>query len=470
MKIIIVGAGFTGMQLAKRLISEKNDVVLIDENEETVRHASNRLDCMVMEASGNSLDTLTEAGIADADALVALTNSDEVNMITCSLVDSVYPNVLKIARVRNLDYYSDTTHLKDQPHGTRPLYGIDKMVYPDMEAASAIVAAFERGAVTSRPFENSDFELFTITIEEGSTFDGEPVQNLRKLVTCPFILAFVENAEESFIPSGATVLNADDRISVLTSRKNLKYFLELSGSKTKQLRKIALIGAGKIGSRVAAEILSPEKKSFFSKMFKFHHIVNQNFAIIDKDRALAKEAVDRFPDAVVYNADVTDEGFIEEENLASFDLIIAATRNHELNMVTSAYFKSLGVAKTICLVTTSGFASIAHNIGIDVAVPIKDAVVDSILSHLRGKGVTEIHTVSDGEYEVIELTVHANSRMIGKALKDADEHGSFLVLLVQKGDEAYQIPSGDTILEEDDSIIFVVHTDDSKRILALFGE
>jgi len=169
MKIIIIGAGFTGTQLARRLISEKNDVTLIESNEETVRHALNRLDCMVVQAEGNNLATLQDAGIAKADALVAVTESDELNMITCSLVDSVYPNIIKIARVRNDDYYANSAGKDDdtKKDSTRPLYGIDFMVHPDIEAAEAIVGAVEHGAVTDVvDFENCDFELVSLYIEE----------------------------------------------------------------------------------------------------------------------------------------------------------------------------------------------------------------------------------------------------------------------------------------------------------------
>ena len=117
MKIIIIGAGLTGTELAKKLISEKNDVVIIDNDEETVRHVSNKLDCMVIHADGNSLETLEEAGIAKADALIMLTNSDEINMITCSLVEALYPEVKKIARVRNYDYHIENR--KTQGTGSR---------------------------------------------------------------------------------------------------------------------------------------------------------------------------------------------------------------------------------------------------------------------------------------------------------------------------------------------------------------
>ena len=136
MKIIIVGAGLTGTELAKKLISEKHDVVIIDNDEDTARHVSNRLDCMVIHSDGNSLETLEEAGIAKADALILLTHSDEINIITCSLVEALYPEVKKIARVRNYEYHVKAK--KTEKHKAleaekemRPLYGIDYMVYPD---------------------------------------------------------------------------------------------------------------------------------------------------------------------------------------------------------------------------------------------------------------------------------------------------------------------------------------------------
>ena len=146
MKIVIVGAGFTGIQLAKLLINEKNQVAVVDNDENTIRHASNQLDCTVMCADGNNLETLEELGIARADALVCVTSSDEVNMITCSLVDAVYPDILKIARVRNYAYYVNTAKAEKKHSNTfagkhRPLYGINYMIHPDVEAADAIVQA-----------------------------------------------------------------------------------------------------------------------------------------------------------------------------------------------------------------------------------------------------------------------------------------------------------------------------------------
>lgn len=473
MKIIIIGAGFTGTQLARRLISEKNDVTLIESNEETVRHALNRLDCMVVQAEGNNLATLQDAGIAKADALVAVTESDELNMITCSLVDSVYPNIIKIARVRNDDYYANSAGKDDdtKKDSTRPLYGIDFMVHPDIEAAEAIVGAVEHGAVTDVvDFENCDFELVSLYIEEGSFLVGKRVQDLKKLTQSAFLIGFIEENGEPFLPTGSTVLNAGNRIGLVTRKKNLDEFLILCGSKTAVLKKVALVGAGRIGTVIADRLISNYKKRTPFGLFGSKHKANHEFIIIEADSKRAQEAAERFADANVYNADVSDESFIEEEDLNTFDLVIAATSNHELNMITSAYMKTLGVGKAVCLVQSSNYASIARNIGIDVAVPIKDAVVDSILSHLRGESVTGIHTLAEGELEIIEAVLPADSPVLGQKLRQIASPGSFVVLLIQEQDNGcFDVPCGDTLFKNGDRLVMLTYSKDVKATLETFG-
>ncbi len=464
MKIIIVGAGFTGTRLARRLISERNDVVLIDNDEEIVRHASNRLDCMVMQASGNSLTTLEAAGIAKTDAFVAVTNSDELNMIMCSLVESVYPGIIKIARVRNFEYYNTSAQTAQKP------YGIDFMVYPDLEAASEIVTAVEHGAITDVvEFDNSDYELTSIYIEEGSCFAGCSVLDVRKTTTTPFLFAFVEKDGKSFFPSGAAVLSPGDRIGVLVHKDNLSDILNLCGTERNVIKKIALVGAGKIGTIVAEQLL---KNKFNDKkdMFGVRKKISNEFIIIDSDKEKAKEASANFPMANVFHADITDESFIEEENLSSFDLVIAATRNHELNMIASAYMKTLGVSKTVCLVQSGNYAAIGRDIGIDVAIPIKDAVIDSILTHLRGKSVKGIHTVTDGKLELIEIVLPEDCPIIGTKLSDFSDLSAFIVLLVkEKGKDKFSIPTGDAVFNEGDALIFLVQPENIFDVLGVFG-
>lgn len=468
MKIIIVGAGFTGTQLAKRLIDEKNDIILIDRNEDLVRHVSNRLDCMVMQADGNSLSTLQEAGIAEADALVAVTGTDELNMITCSLVNSLYPSVLKIARVRNYDYYINSA--KDD-NSSKHLYGIDFMIHPDVEAAEAITAAIEHGAVTEVvDLENTDYELIQLYVEKDSPLREQTIQSIRQLTTIPFLVAYVEKNGVSSMPSGATIIHENDRIGILTAKSNVTALLTICGTRIQEFRKIAILGAGKIGTGVAEKLVVHEKSNFLSRFLDIKKKISRKIIMIDSDDKLTKEAAERFPEINVFRADIADESIIDEENLSSYDLIIAASHNHEKNMISSAYLKSLGAERTVCLVTSSSYATIARNIGIDVAIPIRDTIIDSIISHLRGKGVSSIHTISDSGLELEEIQISEKASITDKPLKEIAEPGLFLILLYcQKDSEKYVIPDGNTKLEQGDKIILIINTKDDNRVMGKFG-
>lgn len=478
MRIVIVGAGFTGVQLAKLLVNERNQVAIIDNNENTIRHVSNQLDCTVMCADGNNLETLEEVGIAKADALVCVTSSDEVNMITCSLVDAVYPDVLKIARVRNYAYYVNTAKA-EQKHSNgftgkhRPLYGINYMIHPDVEAADAIVQAVENGAVGSvLTFDDSDLEIARITVSAGSSLDGTFLKDIRQKTDVKFLVSYIEKDGESSLPSGNTKIEADTTLGVLISKNDIPSVLSLCGSEQKELRKIALIGAGRIGTIVAEKLMKPQKSSGLAKIFT--SIANhraQDFVIIENDDELSKSASERFPDARVLRADATDENFLRDEGIIDFDLAICATHNHEMNMVLAAYLESLGVKQTVSLVTSSVFGEIAQKLGIDVPVPLRDAVVDSIMSHLRGKSVKEIHTVNNGQLEIAECEISSKSKASGKSLKDISNPGSFLVLMAKKyGSEVYEIANGSTVLSAGDHIVLITIADNSKKVLSFFGE
>lgn len=475
MRIVIVGAGFTGVQLAKLLINEKNQVAVIDNNENVTRHASNQLDCTVMCADGNNLDTLEEVGIAKADALVCVTSSDEVNMITCSLVDAVYPNVLKIARVRNYAYYVNTASAeKKHSNGfggkRRPLYGINYMIHPDVEAADAIVQAVENGAVGSvLSFENSELVIARFTIAKDSVLDGISLKDIRSKTEIKFLVSYVEQNGDTSLPSGGTILNAGNTIGVLIEKNDISAMLDLCGSKQKEIKKIALIGAGRIGTIIAEKLIKPQK-SGIGRLLQFGGKRTQDFVIIDTDDELTKAAAERFPEARILRADASDEAFLREEGIVDFDLAICATHNHEMNMVLAAYLESLGVGQSISLVTSAKFGEIATKLGVDVPVPLRDAVVDSIMSHLRGKSVKEIHTVTNGELEVVECEITSNSKVSGKSLKEISNPGTFLVLMTrQSGIDSYKIVDGSTVIHSGDHVVLITEAENSKKILSYFS-
>lgn len=482
MNIMIIGAGFTGVQLAKRLINEGNIVKLIDNDEDIIEHISNRLDCEVIHADGNNLQTLEELGIEKMDALVTLTDSDEINMITCSLVDAVYPSVLKIARVRNYAYYVNTNdtashHAETFKGNHRPLYGIDYMIHPDVEAAQAIVKAVEHGAISDIVDfgDNGEFEIAAFQVERKSKLDGIALKDIRSLTDKKFLVVYQETREAesdnmvSSLPSGSTILNAGDRIGIITEKETVPALLELCGIKIDAIKKIALVGIGRIGTIVADKIIEKDKTSLLQKLFNGKKRISQTFTIIDSDKSLCLEAEKKFPQARICNADITDDAFIEEEGIDKYNLVICATHNHEMNMVVSAYLESLGVEKTIALVAQSQFGNIARKLGIDVAIPMRDTLIDSIISHLHGKSVTGIHTVANGEFEIVECDLPSSSKFIGKQLKDIASPGEFLILLVKKpGSARYELPQGNTFFSVGDHLVIIERTGD-KNVLEKFS-
>ena len=232
------------------------------------------------------------------------------------------------------------------------------------------------------------------------------------------------------------------------------------------MRKVVLIGAGRIGS-IVAEKLMPSRSKALSRFLGSKR--SQDFVIIDNDDQLTKNCAERFPEARVMCADASDENFLREEGITSFDLAICTTHNHELNMVLAAYLESLGVGQSISLVSSADFVTIADKLGVDVAIPLRDAVVDSIMSHLRGKSVKEIHTVTNGQLEVVECELTNGSKFSGKSLKEIANPGSFLVLMVKKpGLEEYKIVDGNTILQAGDRVVLITDAEKTKKILSNF--
>lgn len=346
------------------------------------------------------------------------------------------------------------------------------MIHPDVEAADAIVQAVKNGAVGSvLTFDNSDLELARISVFEGSPFDGVSLKNIRSITDLKFLVAYVEQNGKTQLASGNTVITGGSTLGVLLDKKDVPGVLALCGSKQKELKKVALIGAGRIGTIIAEKLIDrPQKSNGFAKLFTTAvKRRGQKFAIIDTNENLTKAAANRFPDAQVFTADASDENFLREEEITSYDLAICVTHNHELNMVLAAYLESLGVGQSISLVESAAFAVIAEKLGVDVSVPLRDCVVDSIMSHLRGKSVKEIHTITTGELEIVECEISSSSKVNGKSLKEISDPGKYLVLLRRSaGSDTYEIPTGDTRLYSGDHVVLLSESENSKKILSSF--
>lgn len=201
----------------------------------------------------------------------------------------------------------------------------------------------------------------------------------------------------------------------------------------------------------------------------FSKISGTSFAIIDNNEEAAKAAKEKFPDVKVFQADISEDTFIEEEKINEYDLIIYTTSNHELNIVMAAYLESLGVVNSISLVSSSAYGNIARKIGIEVAVPMRDTVIDEIMSHLRGSAVTGIHSVN-GDMEIVEITIPSESPVCGKMLKEIAENGKFLILMGHNQTEkSFHILTGNSMLNAGDKIVVITNSKDNEHVLKKFS-
>lgn len=465
MRVIIVGAGMVGTQLAKHLINEKHDVSLIEKNEERARHASNRLDCLVINDEANNIQTLEEAGIAKADALICVTDSDELNIIICGLAEGRYPQVLKIARVRNADYDNLT-------RGGEKALGIDYFVHPDREAARTVIQAVEHGALGDiLSFGDSSFEMGTIEIAKTSPLCGESIKIFHTLIGSEILVALIERGTEHILPSGNTLLHEGDRVYVIGRQADIQKIFEISGKKIEKVEKIGIVGGGRIGTLIAEALQEQSQapaKSLFSFLSSFFPRKFKKIVLIEQNYELCKELSTRFPDMLVLNEDISDEGFITEEGIADLDLIITATDNQELNIITALYMKSHGLKRAIALVNTPSYGTIARRLGLDVVIPIKSVVIDSILAHLMGSGVTGLHRLGEGSIEILEILVTPDAPVCGEKLKNFHLSSGGLVMLITRNGTSF-IPHGEHEFEAYDKLVLIARKGVETELEKLFG-
>jgi trk system potassium uptake protein TrkA len=481
MRVIIVGAGMVGTQLARHLVQEKHDVSIIESNEDRARHASNYLDCLVLQENGNSIAALREAGLAKADALVCVTGSDELNMIICGLAASldtnIPPKIIKIARVRNDEYARIRETLGDNSTDkstVRPL-GIDLFIHPDEEAARAVLRSLSHGALGNiLSFEGSPYELGSMVVAEGSPFDGFCLMDYRNLVKGESLITLVERGEESLLPRGSTVLQGGDRIHILAKEAEMDYVFSQAGQTEKPLRRIGIVGGGRLGSLIAEGLLekSPEPLKRAGRLFSFLKSLlprsTRRVTIIEQDYRVCKDLAARFPGALILNEDISDESFVSEERIGEQDLIITATANQEFNIIAAIYLKSRGVRRAIAMVSGSGYAAIARQLGVDVVIPLKSVVVDSIISRLMGGRIRGVHRLGDGSVGVIEMEIGADSPAAEKPITGFKLSAGGLVMLVNRGEGSF-IPRGDYVFRAGDRIVLAAKKGSEGEIEKFFG-
>jgi trk system potassium uptake protein TrkA len=470
MKVVIAGAGAVGFQLARQLIAEQRDVVLIEKDPGHANYASQRLDCLVLTGIGNNVDMLRQAGTDKADFFVAVTDSDEVNMISCALAATEFDLPQTIARVRNIDYAATGT-------AGRSFLGIDHIVNPEIEAAEAIIRSIERGATSDvMLFERAGVQMRHINVDRTSYFKDKSLQEINRHFQFSFLVAVVVRQNDYIIPSGDTVVREGDLLYIVATEGNFEGLFNYLGKRKQELKRIVMIGGGKIGSLILDHFFgqpkgqAPRRRQggMVRRIVGGFASAKPSVKVVERDYTKSKQISERYSDALVINADISDEGIFEEEHFQNSDLIISATDNQELNIVSAVYGKNLGIRRAVVLVNKLNYAKIAANVGIDVTVSIKNAVVNSILKIIRRGKVRSLHSISDGRVEILELTVDAGSPGDGHRIEDIKLPSASLIVSVARGDE-HVIPHGGYVLQADDNIIIITKKEFVDRVQGIFS-
>ena len=445
MQIVIAGAGAVGTQIAKHLITEGKNVVLIESDPSRASYASSTLDCMVIEGSASSPADLMKAGIIKADFFISVTDSDEINMVASGIVKTLF-NVNKIiARIRNPEYLSGSIISEE-------FLNIDYAVNPEAEAANELAEITEFGAHSHIiSFKKSNVRLINMAIQHNSVLVGKSLLSIRKSLDPDFFVAAILREDQLIIPSGNTCINENDNIYFMAPDHNIKGIFRFSDYKKIKLRKVLIVGATPLGTRVLSRLLSN------------HYDVT----LIDKDYNNCKKLSEIYPEALIINADITDENIYKDELIHKYDLIICLTNNEELNLLSALYAKKIGIKRAIALIINNNYLNLSMQLGIDSVISPKSSSVDSILKYIRRGNVSSIKSIFNGRAEILEFSLDKKSPAIGIMLKNINMPTSSLIISINKNGEKI-VPTGNYVFTENDSILIITTKKSITQIEKIF--
>ncbi len=431
MKLIICGAGQVGWQIAKHLSFENNDITVIDKNPDLVRRLTNSLDVAGVTGLASHPNILDRAGAKDADMIIAVTLSDEVNMVVCQVAHSVFSIPRKIARVREQSFlaidYSDLYRAEHMP--------IDFIISPEKEVANTAIKRLKTpAAFETESFLENSVELLGLKLDEDCAVLNTPLRQLSELFsTLDAIVVGVRRNRTIFIPSPEDQLFAEDEVYIFCSILDKNRTLEIFGRNLKGGEKIVIIGGGNVGLEVARQL---EKNS------KPYHV-----KIIEKERARAEVIADKLEKTIVLNGDGLDLDILEEANIDKVDAVLAVTDDDKANMLSCTRGKKAGCPVTIALVNDPSLTSLLSPMGVDAFISPRTTTVSLILQHIRHGLVKSVYSIGEAEAEVIEAQVLGTSSMAGQKVRDIKWPKAAILGAIRLNGTTL-IPRGDTKLTE----------------------
>jgi len=443
MKIIILGAGQVGSSLAEHLSNEANDITVVDNEEQRLRALQDRLDIRTVCGEASHPEVLRRAGGEDADMLIAVTNSDETNMIGCQVAATVFRTPTKIARVRAQEYLIHPELFSPEA------LPVDVIISPEQLVTDYIQRLIEHpGALQVLDFAEGQVQLVGVRAYYGGLLVGHALRALRDHM--PGIqtrVAAIYRRGSAIMPTGETVIEADDEVFFIAARKNIRAVMSELRKVDKPNKRIIIAGGGNIGRRLARALEG-----------------GYQVKIIDHNPARTTSISQALDKTIVLQGDAADEELLLEENIENTDVYCALTNDDEANILSAMLAKRLGARKVMALINRASYVDLVESGDIDIAISPQQATIGSLLTHVRRGDVVRVHSLRRGAAEAIEAVAHGDansSKVVGRAIEDLKLPQGTTIGAIVRGNEVV-IAHHDTVIEaEDHVILFLV---DKRRI------
>lgn len=437
MKILIAGSGKLGETLARQLCAEEHDVTLVDSDRNVLESGLNRYDVMGVMGNCASMEVLRQAGVESANLLIAVTGSDEVNLLTCTTAHYINPKLHTIARIRNPEY-------AEQAYSMRDAFALSMIVNPERQAATEIERLLRYPGFLKRDtFAKGRMEIVELKLDADSRLCNVTLSSLNVLVKCRVLVCAVLRDGRAIAPDGNFVLHAGDRIFVTAPTEVLSELLKNLGVVTHRAQRVMLIGGGKI-SYYLAQALEESRL---------------DVQLVEKDPEVCEQMAKALPHATVIQGDAADRSVLEVEGLASCDALVTLTGLDELNMVISLYGGGFGVKQIITKVGRMEDSRVLDSLPLGSVICPRKLSCSTIVRYVRamqkqaGAAIT-VHTIADGQVEAIEFPVDEHTLHCGEPLKKLKLRENILLVGINRGVHT-EIPNGDSCFARGDSVVVV---------------
>jgi len=437
-KIIILGAGQVGRTAAYSLAREEdNQVTVVDINDELLRDLQDRIDIRTLVGNGAYPSTLEAAGAKDADVFIALTNSDEVNMVACQIVRSMFnKDATRIARIRAAEYTRHSKLFRDEDRA----FAVDVTISPEQLVTDHVVRLIEYpGALQVLDFADGRVRLVGVKALQGGALVGQQLKQLpTHIAGRDARVAAIYRDGRSVKPHGETVIEHGDEIFFIAAREDIRVVMNEMQRLEDPVRRIVIAGGGNIGFSLAQQLE-----------------VKHQVKLIERDPRRARRISEQLSNTIVLNGDAADEELLLEENIDSADVFAAVTNAEEANILSAMLAKRLGCHKVMALINRPAYAELMESGTIDVALSPQQVTIGSLLAHVRRGDVVRVHSLRRGAAEAIEAIAHGvqgEGRVIGRRVEDIPLPEGTTIGAVVRGDEVH-IAHHDTVIQRDDHVI-----------------